>query len=595
MSFFKAMLASLVGTLLALLLITFLFMIIISALGEQKIVVDENSVLHITLDEPVGERELENDLNFDPIMGNTESKLGLNIFIDNLRRAQGDNKIKGIFLEMGNVSGAPSSMLDVHNAISEFRNSGKWVVAYGEFFTQGAYFIASAANEVYMVPEGLLDWKGLSAEVMFYKKVLDKLEIDMQIIRGRDNKFKSAVEPFMYEQMSPENKQQIATFIDDIWRVMLEKISSNRNVNVADLNLWADSLSIMNNQKAVDVHLLDGLKYKDEVYDLLEAKMGISDSTAGASSKLKFISLSNYNSSVSESRDVERASLSKGKVAIVYAVGDINSGEGNDESIGSDRIAEALKKARTDEQVKAVVLRVNSPGGSALASDVIWRETELIKASGKPFVVSMGDYAASGGYYISCSADKIYANANTITGSIGVFGIVPNTEKFLDNKIGITVDRYETNPHADLYSGIKALDGKEMSTMQQMVDDIYDDFLKRVAAGRKMTSTQVDSIGQGRVWSGEDAKNLGLVDEIGDLDDAVKAAAGMAGLSEYVIKELPMMLDPLQEAIKALTGGNETSMMTKVGEELGIPLEKLLEARKMKGIQARLPFILQLN
>lgn len=589
------MLASLVGTLLALLLITFLFMIIISALGEQKIVVDENSVLHITLDEPLGERELENDLNFDPIMGNTESKLGLNLFIDNLRRAQGDNKIKGIFLEMGNVSGAPSSMLDVHNAISEFRNSGKWVVAYGEFFTQGAYFIASAANEVYMVPEGLLDWKGLSAEVMFYKKVLDKLEIDMQIIRGRDNKFKSAVEPFMYEQMSPENKQQIATFIDDIWRVMLEKISSNRNVNVADLNLWADSLSIMNNQKAVDVHLLDGLKYKDEVYDLLEAKMGISDSTAGASSKLKFISLSNYNSSVSESRDVERASLSKGKVAIVYAVGDINSGEGNDESIGSDRIAEALKKARTDEQVKAVVLRVNSPGGSALASDVIWRETELIKASGKPFVVSMGDYAASGGYYISCSADKIYANANTITGSIGVFGIVPNTEKFLDNKIGITVDRYETNPHADLYSGIKALDGKEMSTMQQMVDDIYDDFLKRVAAGRKMTSAQVDSIGQGRVWSGEDAKNLGLVDEIGDLDDAVKAAAGMAGLSEYVIKELPMMLDPLQEAIKALTGGNETSMMTKVGEELGIPLEKLLEARKMKGIQARLPFILQLN
>jgi protease-4 len=595
MSFFKAMLASLVGTLLALLLITFLFMIIISALGEQKIVVDENSVLHITLDEPLGERELENDLNFDPIMGNTESKLGLNLFIDNLRRAQGDNKIKGIFLEMGNVSGAPSSMLDVHNAISEFRNSGKWVVAYGEFFTQGAYFIASAANEVYMVPEGLLDWKGLSAEVMFYKKVLDKLEIDMQIIRGRDNKFKSAVEPFMYEQMSPENKQQIATFIDDIWRVMLEKISSNRNVNVADLNLWADSLSIMNNQKAVDVHLLDGLKYKDEVYDLLEAKMGISDSTAGASSKLKFISLSNYNSSVSESRDVERASLSKGKVAIVYAVGDINSGEGNDESIGSDRIAEALKKARTDEQVKAVVLRVNSPGGSALASDVIWRETELIKASGKPFVVSMGDYAASGGYYISCSAHKIYANANTITGSIGVFGIVPNTEKFLDNKIGITVDRYETNPHADLYSGIKALDGKEMSTMQQMVDDIYDDFLKRVAAGRKMTSAQVDSIGQGRVWSGEDAKNLGLVDEIGDLDDAVKAAAGMAGLSEYVIKELPMMLDPLQEAIKAFTGGNETSMMTKVGEELGIPLEKLLEARKMKGIQARLPFILQLN
>jgi protease-4 len=310
-------------------------------------------------------------------------------------------------------------------------------VAYGEFFTQGAYFIASAANEVYMVPEGLLDWKGLNAEVMFFKKVLDKLEIEMQIIRGRDNKFKSAVEPFMYEQMSPENKKQVATFIDDIWKVMLEKIASNRSVSTADLNTWADSLSMMNNQKAVDAHLLDGLIYKDEVYDMIESKLGIADSVAGASTNMKFISLSDYNSSNAEKRDTENASLSKGRIAIVYAVGDINSGEGNDESIGSDRIAAALKKARTDEKVKAVVLRVNSPGGSALASDVIWRETELIKASGKPFVVSMGDYAASGGYYISCSADKIYANANTITGSIGVFGIVPNAQKFLDNKIGI--------------------------------------------------------------------------------------------------------------------------------------------------------------
>lgn len=595
MSFLKAMFASLLGTLLALLLITLFFIVIISAFGDQKIVVEENSVLHITLDEPLAERELESDLNFDPIMGTTESKMGLNLFIDNLRRAQSDNNIKGIFLEMGNVSGAPSSMLDVHNAISEFRNSGKWVVAYGEFFTQGAYFIASAANEVYMVPEGLLDWKGLNAEVMFFKKVLDKLEIEMQIIRGRDNKFKSAVEPFMYEQMSPENKKQVATFIDDIWKVMLEKIATNRNVSTADLNTWADSLSMMNNQKAVDAHLLDGLRYKDEVYDLIETKLGIADSVAGASTKMKFISLADYNSSNAEKRNTENASLSKGRIAIVYAVGDINSGEGNDESIGSDRIAAALKKARTDEKVKAVVLRVNSPGGSALASDVIWRETELIKASGKPFVVSMGDYAASGGYYIACSADKIFANANTITGSIGVFGIVPNTQKFLDNKIGITVDRYETNPHADIYSGVKALDEKELSTMQNMVDDIYDDFLKRVALGRKMEPAQVDSIGQGRVWSGEDAKNLGLVDEIGDLDDAVKAAASMAGLTEYTIKELPLMLDPLQEAIKAFTGGKETSVLTTVGEELGIPLEKLVELRKMKGIQARMPFILRLN
>ncbi|MDZ4750227.1 MAG: signal peptide peptidase SppA [Flavobacteriales bacterium] len=595
MSFLKAMLASLVGTFLALLLIFLLFIVIIAAAGNENVEVKANSILHIKLDEPIAEREASGNLNFDPIMGTSENKLGLNLFIDNLRRAQTDDNIKGIFLEVGNIAGAPSSLLDVRNSLNDFKNSGKWIVAFGEYYSQGAYFVASAADEVYMFPEGAFDWRGLNAEVMFYKKMLDKLEIEMQVIRGKNNKFKSAVEPFIYDQMSPENKEQIATFIGDIWKVMLEKIADSRQVTTQDLNTWADSLSFMDNQQLLNARLLDGLKYKDEVMDLLENKMGIQDSTAGASTDLHFISLANYSTSNDEARDNDNLGVSKGRVAVVYAVGDINSGEGNDDMIGSDRIAAALRKARTDEKVKAIVLRVNSPGGSALASDVIWRETQLIKQSGKPFVVSMGDYAASGGYYIACAADKIFANPNTITGSIGVFGLMPNMQKFLDNKIGITTDRYETNPHADILSLAKPLDAIEMSAMQGMVDDIYNDFINHVAQGRNMNVAEVDSIGQGRVWSGEDAKNLGLVDELGDLEDAIKAAATMAGLSEYATKELPILQDPLQEMIKAITGDKEASILGKVGEELGIPIEKLTEVRKMRGVQARMPFIMEIK
>jgi len=595
MSFLKAMLASLVGTFLALLLIFLLFIVIIAAAGNENVEVKANSILHIKLDEPIAEREASGNLNFDPIMGTSENKLGLNLFIDNLRRAQTDDNIKGIFLEVGNIAGAPSSLLDVRNSLNDFKNSGKWIVAFGEYYSQGAYFVASAADEVYMFPEGAFDWRGLNAEVMFYKKMLDKLEIEMQVIRGKNNKFKSAVEPFIYDQMSPENKEQIATFIGDIWKVMLEKIADSRQVTTQDLNTWADSLSFMDNQQLLNARLLDGLKYKDEVMDLLENKMGIQDSTAGASTDLHFISLANYSTSNDEARDNDNLGVSKGRVAVVYAVGDINSGEGNDDMIGSDRIAAALRKARTDEKVKAIVLRVNSPGGSALASDVIWRETQLIKQSGKPFVVSMGDYAASGGYYIACAADKIFANPNAITGSIGVFGLMPNMQKFLDNKIGITTDRYETNPHADILSLAKPLDAIEMSAMQGMVDDIYNDFINHVAQGRNMNVAEVDSIGQGRVWSGEDAKNLGLVDELGDLEDAIKAAATMAGLSEYATKELPILQDPLQEMIKAITGDKEASILGKVGEELGIPIEKLTEVRKMRGVQARMPFIMEIK
>jgi protease-4 len=276
-------------------------------------------------------------------------------------------------------------------------------------------------------------------------------------------------------------------------------------------------------------------------------------------------------------------------------VGAIESGEGDDATIGSERIAKALKQAREDEKVKAIVLRVNSPGGSALASDVIWRETELIKQSGKPFYVSMGDYAASGGYYIACSADKIYANANTITGSIGVFGVIPNMQKFLDEKLGITFDRYETNPHADIVSAFKPLDASEMKAMQTMIVEIYNDFTSKVAKGRNMTQGQVDSIGQGRVWSGEDAKQIGLVDEIGDLDDCVKAAAQAAGMSDYALRELPSLVDPFEKLMEKLSGAQEASVAKELLGEQYLIYKQVKEAASWQGVQARLPFILNLH
>jgi len=588
MNFFKTLLASMLGTVLALGIIMLIFVLLIvsavSSSDSKEIKVSENSVLHITLEGTMTERSYQKEFNFSSGGFEGGNTSGLHKFISELERAQKDDRIKGIFLEISDFAAAPSTILDVRRALADFKNSGKWILSYGEDFSQGGYYLASAANEVYLYPQGSLDWRGINAEVSFFKNMLDKLEIEAQVIRGPNNRFKSAVEPFMYDKMSPENKEQIATFIGDIWRTMLDGISASRSIELAQLNQYADSLTLINPEKAVETRMLDGLKYRDEVIAMIKAKLGI-EATA-PDKDLKLISLADYEDEEKE----ESEQVKKEKVAVVYAVGAIESGEGDDETIGSDRIAKALKKAREDEKVKAIVLRVNSPGGSALASDVIWRETQLIKQSGKPFYVSMGDYAASGGYYISCAADKIYANQNTITGSIGVFGIVPNVEKFMGNKLGITFDRYETNPHADLISITKPFDEMEMKAMQDMVTQIYDDFTQKVATGRGITQAQVDSIGQGRVWSGEDAKALGLVDEIGNLNDCIKAAAAQAGIAEYEIKSLPMLIDPFQKLMEDLSGKKETQVMESYLGEHFITFMKVKDLLKKKEVQARMPF-----
>lgn len=597
MNFLKNVLASMLGTFLALVIATLFFVILIVGLvasaGEtEHVAIKDNAILHLQLDDQIVDRASESDFNFNGSSFESTESIGLNDFIADLKHAATDEKIKGIFLEVGNIGGAPSSMLDLRQAISDFKKSGKWIIAYSENYSQGGYFIASAANEVYLYPTGTLDWRGINAEVMFYKKLIDKLEIEAQIIRGPNNKFKSAVEPFMYDKMSEPNREQMKTFIDDIWKVMLEHIATDRDISAAVLNSAADSLSTINPKNAVSMKMIDGLKYRDEIMDIMKSRvesLNMSADGTDKKDKLNLVSLSDYHSTYTD------ISLAKESVAVVYAVGSIESGEGDDQTIGSDRIAKALKEAREDETVKAIVLRVNSPGGSALASDVIWRETELIKKSGKPLIVSMGDYAASGGYYISCSADKIFANPNTITGSIGVFGILPNMQRFLDNKLGITFDRYETNPHADYISVNKPLEAYEMTAMQNSVTHIYDDFTLKVATGRKKTQAEIDSIGQGRVWSGEDALTIGLVDKIGNLQDAIAAAAEMAKLTEYQVDELPKMIDPFEKLLTDLTGQKQASVMQELLGESYVAYRDVKSLVNMRGPQVRLPFILKIQ
>jgi protease-4 len=432
----------------------------------------------------------------------------------------------------------------------------------------------------------MLDWRGLNGEVMFFKKLLDELEIEAQVIRGRDNKYKSAVEPFLYDHMSAPNKEQMKALLDGIWNTMLTDIATHRpSVSVETLNQAAADLKYVQINQAIEDHVVDGLLHYDEVLSRMNTRM-----SKEANEKVEMIDYSEYhdqNMSLENEMDLS----SSPEVAVVYAVGQIEEGKGSDEVIGSDRIAAALRKARTDEDVKAVVLRVNSPGGSALASDVIWRETQLIKQAGKPLVVSMGDLAASGGYYISCAADRIFANPNTITGSIGVFGVIPNIGNMLDHKLGITFDRYETHEHADFLSINKSFDAVEMQKMNDMIIGIYDDFLNRVAEGRKLSVSQVDSMARGRVWTGEDALKMGLVDELGDLQKAIEHAANLASLgSDYHLKTLPKMESPFELMLSDAAEARQDLLLKEISGDRYPQLVHFKQMLERPSIQMRMPF-----
>jgi len=589
MTFWKTVWATLVGNIIASIIGTLLTVAVIAAIigalaSSEDVSMDNQSILKIKLENSFTERGLDTpSFNLD----GAEDRIALRDLERVLRFAKTDERIEGVYLNIGAIEAAPAMLLEIHNAILDFKSSGKWVIAYSEGYSQAGYFLASAANEVYMYPTGTFDWHGLNAEVMFYKKLLDNLEIEAQVIRGPNNKFKSAVEPFIYDHMSDENRLQMATFIDDIWKVMCEKISAQRGVSVEELNASATSLRFINNNTLLQSKLIDGLLYPDEIAAKMSARL--KDKGKLEDDKKMDEEVISYNRYL-EIVKLEDLVSDVAQVAVVYAIGGIESGKGDDETIGSDRIAKALRDARLDEGIKAVVLRVNSPGGSALASDVIWREAELIKQSGKVFVVSMGDYAASGGYYIACGADRIFAQPNTITGSIGVFGIIPNLQNFLDHKLGITFDAYKTHEHANMMTLTSPLDTVQKRAMQVMVSNIYNDFTSKVALGRNISQAYVDSIGQGRVWSGEDALSIGLVDEMGGLREAIAYAAAKAGVSSNSILELPEMLDPLEEFFDNISGKSEDAILSRL---LGSRFKNYQDIRQLSNggkIQTRLPF-----
>lgn len=583
--FFGAFFGSCLGVLLTGIITTLIIVGIIMNAFSDVIDMDkkniyiakDNSVLKINLNGDIAERGSGNplgSLDLGPLM--PKASIGLNDIIANLKKAKTDEHIKGIYLEISKPAAGFATLEEVRNALLDFKTSGKFIYAYSEGYSQKGYYLASTAGKVYLNPEGGMELKGLSSQMMFYKNMLEKLNVEVQIFRH--GKFKSAIEPFMLDKMSAANRAQIETYLGSLWNHMIAGISKSRAISVDEINAMADGLLIRSTEDALKYKLVDELKYEDEVHDVMKKKLGLKEKE-----KIHFVSLSDYKDAAGGSNS------SKNKIAVIYAVGEIESGEGKENSIGSESLAKAIREARTDSSIKAIVLRVNSPGGSALASDVIWRETVLAKKA-KPFIVSMGDVAASGGYYISCGADRIFAQPNTITGSIGVFGMVPNLQKALSEKLGITIDTVNTNKHSDVGTVLRGATADEHAYIQQSVEHIYDVFITKVAAGRNMQKNEVDSIGQGRVWSGADAIKINLVDELGGIKAAIAYAAKQAKLADYKTVDYPKKKDFLEELLGNSSEEIETrAMKANLGEQY-MYMKQLKNVLQLKGVQARLPY-----
>ncbi|OQX76076.1 MAG: signal peptide peptidase SppA [Bacteroidetes bacterium 4484_276] len=588
--FFKFMFASMLGLFIMSVIVIFVFMGIVisfaSSMEKDKIEVAENTLLHIKLNTEIVDRTPADPFSgFDFATMEPNKSMGLNDILKNLDKAARDENIMGIYLDLSGVYAGPATILEIRDALVKFKESGKFMIAYSEVYTQGSYYLASTADKIYMNPEGMMDFHGLSAELMFFKGTLEKLDMDMQIIRH--GKYKSAVEPFMLDKMSPENREQIMALVDGIWGSIIQSISGSRNVSIEELNRVADGLLIQNPEDAVELGFVDELKYKDQILAELKTLLNIEEDD-----KIKSVTLAKYSQAPDP---IKKRPNRKNKIAVVYALGEIVSGKGSDEIIGSERISKAIRKARNDDKVKAIVMRVNSPGGSALASDVILREVKLASQE-KPFIISMGDVAASGGYYIACAADRIFASPTTITGSIGVLGMIPNLEETMKDKLGITFDYAMTNKNSNFMSTFRPLTGYQKKVITGYIEDVYDTFVDHVSDGRDMTWAQVDEIGQGRVWVGSDAYDVGLIDEFGGLTASIDYAAEVAGIDSYVLKELPEQEDPFEELFKEIMGqaSVESYLKGELGENYRM-YQYLKYWQNAKGVQARLPYDIYIN
>ena len=587
--FWRVVLGSMVGFVLATVIVSILSLLMFlgmiasfEKLGSSTVStnVKDNSVLLLDLSASINERAVEIPFDFGEY---AQQSLGLDNILKAIDAAASDSKIKGIYLKSRTVSGSPATVKTIRDALMEFKKCGKFVYAYNDIYSQNAYYLATAADKILLNPVGDLDLRGYAFQVMFYKNLIDKLDVDVQIFRH--GQFKSAVEPYFLDKMSDANREQLSTLANSLWDVFLQDVAKARKLSVDQLNGIADSLLCSSPQEALKLKLVDMLAYSDEAEQLMKSKMNL-----GNGDKVNYVSVNQYVKSIPKKKN-----YASDKVAVMYAFGEISDGKGDSgRGIYSDTFVKDFRKVYKDKDVKAIVLRVNSPGGSALASENIWNEIELAKKAGKKVVVSMGDYAASGGYYISCNADYIIAEPNTITGSIGVFGMIPSVQNFLKNKIGITIDKVSTNQHSDFGSLYRPLDALESERVQASIEEIYGTFTKRVADGRHLDVAYVDSIGQGRVWAGSDALKLGLVDQMGNIDDAILKAAELAQIEGFDVCYYPEKKDWFSMIFSLKEDAVDAAVRQKTGVyyQLFNDMQQVLEN---EGVQARMPMTITIQ
>jgi protease IV len=593
-NFWKILLGSCLGTLIALVAIFFIFfgsIVALSAGGEDSKSVSNNSVIELKLTPELQLPEKTNNVSGDGGFSlKKTTAVGLSDMIKTINAAKNDSKIKGIVLDCEGLAIPQATLTALRSALEDFRTSGKFIVSYSKYYPQKDYFLASVSDKMYLHPAGGVEFKGYGGQLTFFKGMLDRLDIKIQTYYA--GQFKSATEPFRFEKMSEQNRLQTKEYMNGLYAIFLEKISKSRNIPVEDLKKYANDLTIRNADDAVNYHMIDAKGYKDELISDIKQRIGL-----GEKDKINTISMTDYYNNVKD----DFSSSNKTKIAVVYCEGNIVEGKGAPGSIGGDKYADMIRKIRQDDNIKAIVVRMNSGGGSAIASESVWRELQLAKQGGKKIVCSMGDYAASGGYFIACAADSIFAEPNTITGSIGVFSMIPSFEKTMKTKLGITYDTVKTGKNSIGFSLFKDFSPDEAAFMQANTDRTYESFLQKVADGRHKTRDEIHAIAQGRVWLGTKGKEIGLVDYIGNLDQAIACAARMSGLSSYATKEYPEVKEPFEQFMENLTGSEDKTLSMKnsmikseLGEFYGV-YERIQMLKDLKGPQMKMYYDIEIK
>lgn len=580
-----AFLRNLLATILGLFIFSFLGILILvgiaSSGAEETVNVKENSVLFLPLGGIVSERTPEDP--FEGLFPNQgPTYIGLLDILEVIKNAKADDNIKGIYMEHGYISGGFASLKEIRDALVDFKTSGKFIYAYGEYVSEGDFYLGSVADELYLNPQGSLEFNGFSANISFFKGTLEKLEIEPEIFRVGE--FKSAIEPFIRKDMSEENRLQINSFLNSAHDTFLSDIASTRNIPVEKLREISSDMKVRKVADAVDYGLASKVAYEDEMKSLLKVKLGIEEDA-----DITFISWKKYIKSIKPEE------ISKNRIAVIVAEGEILMGEGDEGQIGAEKFAREIRNARESSRVKAIVLRINSPGGSLTGSDIIWREIMLTKEK-KPIIASMGDYAASGGYYLSMPCDTIVAQPNTITGSIGIFGMLFNMEKFLENKLGITFDVVKTGEYSDIMTVTRSLSDFERQIIQDGVNDGYETFTSKAAEARGMSLEKLKEVAGGRVWTGMQAHELGLVDLLGSFDDAVKIAADKASLGDdYLLSFYPKQQSVFDQLFAEASNEMEARSLKSNYGTLAPYVKQIKNLQHFEGIQARMPFSLEIK